>query len=161
MKFNKIYSLGLSLLLGSTLSLSAQKEDKNIYNMERLKADNPWISSYNAAGLTFNRFSDFSLAEIGFQYDKGDFRNVIDPTSAFGTKILAKQIVVERTRSLRDPVLSCRLRTGTPDSRILYSGRGSGNHVWRTLGCRRIRSLSSSFQLQEKRRAQHQHVHGI
>ncbi|MBC5623610.1 DUF6850 family outer membrane beta-barrel protein [Butyricimonas hominis] len=90
MKFNKIYTLGLSLLLGSTLSLSAQKEDKNIYNMERLKADNPWISSYNAAGLTFNRFSDFSLAEIGFQYDKGDFRNVIDPTSAFGTKILAE-----------------------------------------------------------------------
>ena len=41
MEFNKIYTLGLSLLLGSTLSLSAQKEDQNIYNMERLKADNP------------------------------------------------------------------------------------------------------------------------
>lgn len=86
----KIYIFSLGLLLSCTLSLSAQQKDKNIYNINRLKAANPWISSYNAAGLAFNRFSDFSLAEINFQYDKGKLRNVITPTSAFNTNILTE-----------------------------------------------------------------------
>ena len=89
MNIYKTYTLGLCLLLAGVCPLAAQQE-KNTYNMDRLKADNPWIGSSNASGLVLNRFNDFSTAEVGFQYDEGGYRNVADPTSAFNTKVNAE-----------------------------------------------------------------------
>ena len=56
MKFKKIYTLGLGLLIAGMSAVNAQTQDdeKIFYRMDRVKANNPWTKSLNYAGLTFN-----------------------------------------------------------------------------------------------------------
>ena len=81
MKFKKIYTLGLGLLIAGMSAVNAQTQDneKIFYRMDRVKANNPWTKSLNYAGLTFNENQDFTIVELDFQYGKGSFRNVNAP----------------------------------------------------------------------------------
>ena len=81
MKFKKIYTLGLGLLIAGMSAVNAQTQDdeKIFYRMDRVKANNPWTKSLNYAGLTFNENQDFTIVELDFQYGKGNFRNVNAP----------------------------------------------------------------------------------
>ena len=83
MRFNKIYTLGLGLLIAGMSAVNAQTQDneKIFYRMDRIKANNPWTKSLNSAGLIFNENQDFSIVELDFQYGKGNFRNVNAPTA--------------------------------------------------------------------------------
>lgn len=80
MKHNKLYILALGMALAGTVSVNAQTQEKSYYTMDRLKADNPWSTSYNAAGLIFNKAEDYSVVEGQFSYQEGTYRNVSDPT---------------------------------------------------------------------------------
>ena len=59
MKFKKIYTLGLGLLIAGMSAVNAQTQDneKIFYRMDRVKANNPWTKSLNYAGLTFGHNS--------------------------------------------------------------------------------------------------------
>lgn len=83
MRFNKIYTLGLGLLIAGMSAANAQTQDneKIFYQMDRIKANNPWTKSLNSAGLIFNKNQDFSIVELNFQYGKGNFKNVNAPTA--------------------------------------------------------------------------------
>ena len=83
MKFKKIYTLGLGLLIAGMSAVNAQTQDneKIFYRMDRVKANNPWTKSLNYAGLTFNENQDFTIVEVDFQYGKGSLRNVNAPTA--------------------------------------------------------------------------------
>lgn len=89
MKFKKIYTLGLGLLIAGCRPINAQTQDneKIFYRMDRVKANNPWTKSLNYAGLTFNENQDFTIVEIDFQYGKGSFRNVNAPTASNKTNL--------------------------------------------------------------------------
>lgn len=87
MKINTIWMLGVCLLCVGLLPLKAQQNEKCVFCMERLKADNPWIGAKNASGLIFNRFNDFSYVEGGILTESGDFRNITDPTSLFNSRL--------------------------------------------------------------------------
>ena len=89
MKFKKIYTLGLGLLIAGMSAVNAQTQDneKIFYRMDRVKANNPWTKSLNYAGLTFNENQDFTIVEIDFQYGKGSFRNVNAPTASNKTNL--------------------------------------------------------------------------
>ena len=47
MKFKKIYTLGLGLLIAGMSAVNAQTQDneKIFYRMDRVKANNPWTKS--------------------------------------------------------------------------------------------------------------------
>lgn len=83
MKVNKIYILVLSLVFTGIAGVNAQtgESEKYAYRMERIRTANPWNTSYNSAGLVFNRNEDFSLVRLGYDYQKGSYRNVFEPTS--------------------------------------------------------------------------------
>lgn len=66
MKFKKIYTLGLGLLIAGMSAVNAQTQDdeKIFYRMDRVKANNPWTKSLNYAGLTFNENQDFTIVDL-------------------------------------------------------------------------------------------------
>lgn len=91
MKTNHTYLLSLGLLL--LLALSVRAQEKKFYRMDRLKADNPWILSHNAAGLTANTVHRFSIVEGSWQYTTGDYRNVSDPTDRNRMNLLTESVL--------------------------------------------------------------------
>lgn len=91
MKINIIPILSLGLLL--LFATSARAQEKNFYRMDRLKTDNPWILSHNAAGLTTGAVSRFSIVEANWQYNTGDFRNVSDPTDRNRMNLLTESLL--------------------------------------------------------------------
>lgn len=91
MKNSKIYLFSLGIILAFTANTLGQ--EKNYYRMERLKANNPWITSHNAAGLTTNRSDRFSVVEGSWQYENGKFRNVQDPSSFNRMSLLTESIL--------------------------------------------------------------------
>ena len=73
MKFKKIYTLGLGLLIAGMSAANAQTQDNEeevFTGWDRGKANNPWTKSLNYAGLTFNENQDFTIVELDFQYGK-------------------------------------------------------------------------------------------
>lgn len=91
MKAFKIHLFALVLLTAATVGTQAQ--EKNYYRMERLKADNPWLTSYNAAGLVTNTAERFSIIEGGWQYENGKFRNVHDPSRLNGMNLRTESLL--------------------------------------------------------------------
>lgn len=83
MKFNKIYTFGLGLFIAgmSVANAQIQENEKFFYRMDRVKANNPWIKSFNSAGLIFNENQNLSIVELDFQYGRGTFRNVNEPSA--------------------------------------------------------------------------------
>ena len=144
MKFKKIYTLGLGLLIAGMSAANAQTQDieKIFYRMDRVKANNPWTKSLNYAGLTFNENQDFTIVELDFQYGKGSFRNINAPHAFNKTNLQTESFrrlnkvffygkfsfdYMNRPNSL------CRQYAGTPDHGDLHPGRRYRLHARETL----------------------------
>lgn len=91
MKNYKIYLLGLGLMLAFVVDVQAQ--EKNYYRMDRLKANNPWVNSLNAAGLTTGTTDRFSIIEGGWKYENGKYRNVSDPSASNRMNLLTESLL--------------------------------------------------------------------
>ncbi len=43
---------------------------------------NNWLTGANPVGMSFNRFRSFSVAEVGYRFEDGNFGNVSLPASS-------------------------------------------------------------------------------
>lgn len=76
MSFNRIYQV--ILLIGGVLcsaNLAAQQIDSSFLDINYVRKQNAWISSKNAAGLKYFKWSKASSADFFFDKSDGQFKN--------------------------------------------------------------------------------------
>ena len=67
------------LWLLSVIPIYAQSDSLHIYSMQEVYQQNSWLAGANPVGMSFNRFRSFSVAEVGYRFEDGNFGNVSLP----------------------------------------------------------------------------------
>jgi len=70
------------LWLLSAIPVYAQSDSLHIYSMQEVYQQNNWLTGANPVGMLFNRFRSFSVAEVGYRFEDGNFGNVSLPASS-------------------------------------------------------------------------------
>ena len=70
------------LWLLSAIPIYAQSDSLHIYSMQEVYQQNNWLTGANPVGMSFNRFRSFSVAEVGYRFEDGNFGNVSLPASS-------------------------------------------------------------------------------
>ena len=70
------------LWLLSAIPAYAQSDSLHIYSMQEVYQQNNWLTGANPVGMSFNRFRSFSVAEVGYRFEDGNFGNVSLPASS-------------------------------------------------------------------------------
>ena len=70
------------LWLLSAIPVYAQSDSLHIYSMQEVYQQNNWLTGANPVGMSFNRFRSFSVAEVGYRFEDGNFGNVSLPASS-------------------------------------------------------------------------------
>ena len=70
------------LWLLSAIPIYAQSDSLHIYSMQEIYQQNNWLTGANPVGMSFNRFRSFSVAEVGYRFEDGNFGNVSLPASS-------------------------------------------------------------------------------
>lgn len=70
------------LWLLSAIPVYAQSDSLHIYSMQGVYQQNNWLTGANPVGMSFNRFRSFSVAEVGYRFEDGNFGNVSLPASS-------------------------------------------------------------------------------
>ena len=70
------------LWLLSAIPVYAQSDSLHIYSMQGVYQQNNWLTGANPVGMSFNCFRSFSVAEVGYRFEDGNFGNVSLPASS-------------------------------------------------------------------------------
>lgn len=68
--------------MGMPVVARAQSDTLRIPSMSEVYQQNCWLSASNPVGLSQNKFSSFSIAEVGYCHSNGNLEKVSLPASA-------------------------------------------------------------------------------
>ena len=85
------------LWLLSAIPVYAQSDSLHIYSMQGVYQQNNWLTGANPVGMSFNRFRSFSVAEVGYRFEDGNFGNVSLPASSNKSAVFFLQAATQDT----------------------------------------------------------------